>query len=156
MKQAVLIFSVLIIVLSGISKPSYAQIPYTLTFCTGVDAKGNPANPGSTFYISKENGGYIYFLVWFTEKLYSCLELHYRIYQEKNGSYEWVSTIEQDQIKEGWEWVWRKVNFYTEGKYRVDVVGCNEQFILTNYVTIKYKGNKNHKRIFHRDIQNNR
>jgi len=126
-----------VFVLFILSKVSTAQ---TLTFCEGVDDKGRPETPSSTFYIPS-GGGYFYFLVRMgSAGEIGCSSVSYLIYDvDYNYNETYNTTIYQDEVGRNWTWFWKKVTFYETGYYHVYVKDCYGVYIADSFVTIKWK-----------------
>ena len=119
-----------------LSKAVYSQ---KLVFCEGVDSKGKPQSPSSTFSIPK-GGGYFYFLVNLNGYELGCTYVNYDIYEVNSDNTETYSTtINQYEMQTSWTWFWKKVTFYTAGDYRVYVYDCNGSILTSAYLTITYK-----------------
>ena len=103
----------------------------SIYFCEGVDDDGYPINESSTFTIP-ENGGYLYVLVRLPNKV-NCRTVKLMIYNEDQ---EFENTITIDTEK-NWTWFWKKISFYEEGEFIVDVWDCNSEFLVTGYITIE-------------------
>jgi hypothetical protein len=116
------------------SAVTYSQ---TLTFCEGVDEKGNAIKPSSTFYVSPE-GSYFYFLVSLPEKV-GCTHINYDLYLVSSlGDETFLRTVEQDGMETTWTWFWKEVTFYWDGEYKVYAVDCNGKKLASANVTVKY------------------
>lgn len=110
----------------------------TLTFCEGVDDSGAAIGASNTFKIPFTTGGYFYFLVQLP-KATNCKEVSYDIYQIKEGSENYYTSISQTGLTNEWTWFWKKATFYDAGTYRVYVNDCNGATLASSIVTIKYE-----------------
>lgn len=109
-----------------------------LYFCEGVTDNGKPITPSSTFNIPS-GGGYFYFLVKLDDAI-GCYNVDYVIYKENSrGKMVYNTTITQEDMKTSWTWFWKKVTFYEDGYYRVDVVDCYSNTIASSYLTVNYQ-----------------
>jgi hypothetical protein len=110
----------------------------TLYFCEGVSDNGKPITPSTTFNIPS-GGGYFYFLVKLPYEV-GCYSVDYIIYKENSrGKMVYNTTITQEDMKTSWTWFWKKVTFYEDGYYRVDVVDCYSNTLTSSYLTINYQ-----------------
>ena len=133
MKKFALLFSV--VALFFVVNIAASQ---TLYFCEGVSDAGNPQGESSTFNIPR-NGGYFYFLVKLPYEV-GCYSVDYVIYKENSrGKMVYNTTISQTDMTSSWTWFWKKVTFYEDGYYRVDVVDCYSNTLTSSYVTINYQ-----------------
>lgn len=133
MKKFAILFVFAVVLL--ISGPLSAQ---SLYFCEGVDNNGNPITPSSVFNIPRD-GGYFYFLVRLPYEV-GCSSVSYEIYEvDYYGNETYNTIIYQDDMKTNWTWFWKKVTFYTPGKYHIYVRDCFDYVMTSDYVTIQYK-----------------
>lgn len=124
--QLVLFLFFCLNVLASINQ-AYAQQVY---FCEGVDDDGYPINESTTFTIP-EDGGYLYVLIRLPNKV-NCRTVKLTIYNEDE---ELENTLTIDTEK-SWTWFWKKVSFYEEGEFIVDVWDCNTEYLVTGTIEI--------------------
>lgn len=127
MKMIRRLYLVVLISLSfGLISQLHSQSIY---FCEGVDKNGDPINSSSSFTIGS-NGGYLYVLIQLPNEV-DCSEVYLEIY--KDDDYNNTISIE---TKKSWTWFWKKVTFYEEGEYIIDVYDCDDDFIVSGKVEI--------------------
>jgi hypothetical protein len=135
MKKTLLVLVFMFIALFAIEKFASAQ---TLYFCEGVSESGKPITPSSTFNIPS-GGGYFYFLAKLPYEI-GCYSVDYVLYKEDSrGKMVYNTTITQDNMQSSWTWFWKKVTFYDDGYYRIDIVDCNSNTIASSYLTVNYQ-----------------
>jgi hypothetical protein len=113
---------------TGLFNLSYSQSIY---FCEGVDDDGEPINESSEFSIP-EDGGYLYVLVQLPDNI-GCRSVSFEVY--RNDKYD--NTIDMDTEK-SWSWFWKKITFYDDGEFTIDVVDCYDDVIVTGVVEIEF------------------
>ena len=111
----------------GSINQAYAQQVY---FCEGVDDDGYPINESTTFTIP-EDGGYLYVLIRLPNKV-NCRTVKLTIYNEDE---ELENTLTIDTEK-SWNKKKKKVSFYEEGEFIVDVWDCNTEYLVTGTIEI--------------------
>ncbi len=135
MRKTFVILFFVVAALFVMQKPASSQ---TLYFCEGVSDNGKPITPSSTFNIPS-GGGYFYFLVKLPYEV-GCYSVDYVIYKENSrGQMIYNTTISQTGMESNWVWFYKKVTFYDDGYYRVDVVDCYSNTLTSSYLTINYQ-----------------
>lgn len=113
-------------------------------FCTDLDSKQYPQNPGSLFYISPQ-GSWVY--VWVgNDRSLNTGGLKMDVYKKSGDDYtEFIESKSYD-ITPSWEDTHFKYSFYKEGDYKVSIFNKEGTWIANGFVTIKVSedlGNKN-------------
>ncbi len=122
------LFALFCAIVLSLVHQTYSQQVY---FCEGVDDDGYPINESDTFTIP-EDGGYLYVLVRLDDRV-NCTSVNLMIY---NGDEELQTTLTVD-TKKNWTWFWKKIAFYEEGEFIVDVWDCDFNSLATGIVEIE-------------------
>jgi hypothetical protein len=113
--------------LFGLLNHTNAQQIY---FCEGVDDDGYPINESTNFTIP-EDGGYLYVLIRLPNEV-NCRTVKLMIYNEDE---ELENTLSID-TENNWTWFWKKVAFYEEGEFIVDVWDCDLGYLVSGNIEI--------------------
>lgn len=106
-------------------------------FCTDVDSHGKAIDPGSTYYIDKSSGSYVYCAVE-NPKPFSTDQLTVKIYKKKGKDYDELYDTKYYTISSDETDIYFKYSFYEAGDYQFKVYTKADVWVNDGYVTIKY------------------
>jgi hypothetical protein len=135
MKKILFILSLTLISVNTFAQRGTNYSNAQVKFCTELDTKQYPENPGSVFYINPD-GSWVY--VWVgNDRALNTSGLKMDVYRKQDGEYsEFVETKNYD-ITSTWEDTHFKYSFYKGGDYKVSVYNKEGTWIANGFVTIK-------------------
>ncbi len=135
MKKLFLLLGLAFISASGIAQRGTNYSNAQVKFCTDLDSKQYPQNPGSVFYISPK-GSWVY--VWLgNDRALNTTELKMDVYKKQGEEYSDFVESKSYDITSTWEDTHFKYSFYKGGDYKVSIYNKEGTWIANGFVTIK-------------------
>jgi len=118
-------------------KSTFYFIDSKVQFCVDVDSHGKALDPGTTYYIDKGSGSYVYCAVE-NPKPFETDQLTVYIYKKKGGDYDYLYDTKYYTISPDETDIYFKYSFYDAGDYQFKVYTKDDVWVNDGYVTIKY------------------